>query len=207
MEILDVVNESAGKIVLDLIDDDGRANIDQLDVCVILFEFINGLVGHFVVANSSAEIKSSSLRVLPSVIGRCSLDLTDVVHNKILVVANRLDKQRFNASIVAGFINPLTASFGRIGGIEDRNHTPVLFKPAKHVVHGSLGSGLPHFFALWIVRIKEFGRRLRCALFTTIATNIEDASWYPNPSEIAHCYNGQLDIHLKRLDRTYLFQL
>lgn len=185
MQILNVVDEPAGEKVLDLIDDHSRANVDQLDVCVILFAVINRFVGSFVVADASAEVVSSSLGIETLVIRRCGLDLADVVHNEILVVAHGLDEQRFDARVTAGFMDPLTALSGGVGGIEDGNHPFSILEPVEHVLHGSLGSGPPHFLPLCIVRVEEFRRRLRGTLSTAVAAYVENASRYTDPSEIA----------------------
>ena len=92
MEVLDVVDQSAGEVVFDLIDDYGRANVDELDVGVILLAIINSLINQLVVANAGAEILGSNFGILAPVVRRRRLDLADVVHDDLFIITQRFDK-------------------------------------------------------------------------------------------------------------------
>lgn len=87
MEVLDVVNQTTGQVILDLVNDDGRPNVDKLDVGILLLVFIDSLVDLLVVADTVSKILSSKLWILAHVIGRSGLDFEDVVHDDVFVVA------------------------------------------------------------------------------------------------------------------------
>lgn len=87
MQVLKVVDQTAGQVILDLVDDDKRAHIDQLDVGVVLLVLIDRLIDFFVVADAIAEIFCSGFRVLTLIIWRRRLDFEDVVHDEALIIA------------------------------------------------------------------------------------------------------------------------
>lgn len=86
MKVLDVVDQPTGKVILNLINDDGRPDIDEFDVGEVLLVIVNGLIDLLVIANAVTEIESSNFRVLPLVVRRRCLDFQDVVHDQVFVI-------------------------------------------------------------------------------------------------------------------------
>lgn len=185
VEVLDVVHQAAGEVVLYLVDDDSRTDVDELDVGVRLLIVVDGFVGLFVVANAVAEVHSRQLRVLALIVRRGSLDFEDVVHDEILVIADGLDEESLDVSLAAPLVDPLAAFLGRVGGVQDSDYTLAGFEPAKHVSHGSLCGGPAHTLAFFIVGIEEGCSWLGCVV-AAVATNVEDTGWDTHPSQIAH---------------------
>lgn len=87
MKILDIIDQPTGQIILDLIDDDSGADIDKLDIGVMLLVLIDGFVNPFVIPDTSAEIQRSHFGVLALVIRGRGFDFEDVVHDNLLIVA------------------------------------------------------------------------------------------------------------------------
>ena len=87
MEVHKIVDHPALQIVLDCIDDDLLAHVDQLDVCQILLVLVDGLVDLFVIPNAVPKVLCGLFWILAFVVGRGSLDLEDVGHDQSLVVA------------------------------------------------------------------------------------------------------------------------
>lgn len=185
VNILDVVDQTAGQVIFDLVDDDGRSHVDELDVGVLLLIFVDGFVHLLVVANAVAEIKGSDLRILTLVVRGGRLDFLDVSHDEIFVITDGLHKESLNASFSALLIDPLAALLGGVGGIQDGDNTLAGLEPLKHVRHGSLCGSSAHAFTLFIVGVKEGGSWLRVAE-AAIATNVEDTGRDTDPTQIAH---------------------
>lgn len=87
MKVHQIVDHSALKVVSYLVDDDLSSHVDQLHICEILLVFVNGLIDLLVVADSISKIPRGSIGVLTFVIGRGGLDLQDVAHDDVFVVA------------------------------------------------------------------------------------------------------------------------
>lgn len=109
MEVHEVVNNSTLKIVSNSTDDDLLANIHDLKVSQmrLLALSINSAVDFLVVANTVAEIKSGSLGVLAAVIWASGLNIANIGHDELLIIAFALNEKNLDAILVANFENPL----------------------------------------------------------------------------------------------------
>ena len=140
MEILDIVNQATGQVVFNVINNHGGTDVDQLDVSEVVLIVSKRLVDFFIIADTISEVLCSDLRVLSHIIWRRSLDLENIVHNKFLVIAFRLNKQGLDSVGKTVFVDPITAILGGVCGIQDRNLPISLTEPASHVCHGCLSS-------------------------------------------------------------------
>ena len=77
MEIHEIIDDSALKVVLDLVDNDLLPNIYQFDVCKIFLILIDSLVDLLVSPDPIAEILTCDFWVLSLVVWRCGLDFHD----------------------------------------------------------------------------------------------------------------------------------
>ena len=154
---------------MDSIDDALLANVHNLEVCEIVLGVINCLVDLLIVANAVSEILGSLLGVLANVVWRSGLDLKNVAHNEIFIVALALNKQCLNSLLVAALLDPAASLLGAVGGIEDGNDSVLLLEPENHIVDGSLSSCTSHSFTFGIIDIEEIGGGLSSALASVVA--------------------------------------
>jgi hypothetical protein len=109
MEVHEVVNDSTLEIVPNSTDDDLLANVHDLKVSQMrLLAFgINSAVHFLVIANTVAEIKSGSLGVLAAVIWASGLNIANIGHDELFIIALALNKKNLDAIFVANLQNPL----------------------------------------------------------------------------------------------------
>lgn len=117
MKIHEVVDHPALQVVLDCIDDDLFANVDQLHIRHVLLILVNRLVHLFVIADPVAKVLRSHIGILTLVVWRGGLDLEDVRHDQRLVVTFRLDVNGPDIVAFALLMNPTPSSFAGVGGI------------------------------------------------------------------------------------------
>ena len=173
MQIHQIVHNPTLQIILNSIDDHALAHIHDLQVCHIILLRINGLINLLVIANAVPEILRSFLGVLPNVVGGCSLDLEDIGHDELLVVAFALHKQGFDSFFVAAFFDPSSAGFGRVRGVKDGNDAAGL-EPGQHVDDGCFCGCATRFFALYVVDVEEVRGRVWVVISAVVAY-VEDA--------------------------------
>ena len=69
MKIHEVVHDSALQVILNLVDDDLLADIDQLHVCQVLFILIDCLINLLIVSYPVSKVQCSRFWVLAFVVG------------------------------------------------------------------------------------------------------------------------------------------
>lgn len=112
MKIHEIVNDSTLQVVSYLVDHNLSAHIDQLHICEILLVFVNGLIHLFIVADPISKIPGGNFGVLTLVVGRGGLDLQDVAHDDVFIVAFGLDVQGLDVVGFAALVNPPSAVLG-----------------------------------------------------------------------------------------------
>lgn len=173
MQVHEVVDNATLKIILDAVDDDLLANIHQLQVgvAILIVVGVNSLVDLFIVLDSVAKVLGRILWILAAVVGACQLDVTNVGHDGLLIIAFAFNKENLNAMGRARVPDPFTTLLGRISRIQDANNAAGA-EPSKHVSNGGLGSRTAHPLTLGIAEIKKVGRRL-WSVMTPIVADIE----------------------------------
>jgi len=111
VEVHQVVHHTALQVILNGVDDDLFAHVDQLDVSEIFLVLVDGLVDLFVIADPIPKIFCGLFRILTFVVGRTGLDLEDVGHDQSLIVTLGLDVDGVDIVGRAFLIYPATASF------------------------------------------------------------------------------------------------
>ena len=154
------------QIVLDLVDDDVFADVDEFDIRQVFFVVADGLVDFFVVAYSIAEILSGDVGILAFVVGGGGFDLEDVAHDQCVVVTFRFDVERFDVVGFTSFVHPPSTCFGGIGGVEYGYYSLTHFKPLDHIRHGRFSCSMTQSFALWVTFVEEVG----CGLWSVGAS-------------------------------------
>ena len=172
MKVHEVVNDATLQVVLDAIDDDLAANIDEFDVGHVRLILVDGLVDLLVVADPVAEVTGRFLRILTDVVWRGCFDFANVAHDEILVVTLRFHEHCRNLLIIATVLYPATSRFGRVGRIQDGNGTAVGFEPVDHVLDRCFGGDASETLSFGIRRVEELGGRCR-RVGTAIFANIE----------------------------------
>jgi hypothetical protein len=172
VQIHEVVDDTTLQVILDQVDDALFANIQDLQIRQVTLVLANCLVDLLVVANTVAEVLGCLLGVLALIVGGCGLDLEDIAHNQVLIIALAFDKKGLNAFGVATILDPSTALLRGVGRIQDGNDSTCL-EPGNHIRDSCLGCCAAHPLPLDIVGIKEVCSRLRSILSTIIA-HIED---------------------------------
>lgn len=87
VKVHQVVHHTALQVVLNGVDDDLFAHIDQLDVCQIFLVLVDGLIDLLVIADTIPKVLCSFLGILAFIVGRSGLDFQDVGHDQSLIVA------------------------------------------------------------------------------------------------------------------------
>lgn len=157
MQVHKVIDYATLEVVLDLVDDDLLTNVDQFHVCKIALVLVDGLIDLLVVSNAVSEIRCGGFWVLSYVVRRRSLDLEDVAHDQVLIVAFRLDEQGLNVLSLAALLYPPTTALRRVGRIEDRDQTSAFRKPLAHVVHSGFGGSFSQTFTLGVRLVEKLG--------------------------------------------------
>ena len=64
-----IVHKATREVVLDEVDDDLVADVDELHVSITSFGFVNRLIDLFIIRNSLAEVSCRCFRILALIIG------------------------------------------------------------------------------------------------------------------------------------------
>lgn len=112
MKIHQIVDDSTLQVVSYLVDNHLPAHVDQLHICEILLVFVNGLIHLFVVADPIPKIPGGNFGVLTLVVRRGGLDLQDVAHDDIFIVAFGFDVQGLDVVGFAALVDPPSTVFG-----------------------------------------------------------------------------------------------
>lgn len=173
MQVHEVVDNATLKIVLNAVDDDLLANVHQLQVgvAILVMVGVNSLVDLFIVLDSIAKVLGRIFWILAAVVRACQLDVTNVCHDDLFIIAFAFDKQNLNAMGGARVPDPFTTLLGRIGRVQDANDAAGA-EPSKHVSNGGLGSRTAFPLTLGIAEIKKVGRWL-WSVMTPIVADIE----------------------------------
>lgn len=175
VEIGQVVDETGLKVVLDEVDDDSIADVDDLHVGEVTLGLVNCLVDLLVVPDAVAKVFSGFLWVLTDVVGRCGLHFEDVGHDEVFVVAFALHEEVKEVRFDDLVIDPLASRFGRVCSIEDGNFVGLILEPVQHVSDCSFCGSSPSLFALRIVDVEKLGIRVRI-VGSSVFPNVEDLS-------------------------------
>ena len=192
MEIHEVVDNSTLKVVLDLVDDDLLAHIDQLHVRQVLLVLIDRLVNLLVIAYSVPKIQRSRLRILALIVWRGSFDLDDVCHDGLFRITLGLHIERLDVVGVATLTHPPSSSLCRVCSIQYSHRSTVFLEPFEHVLHGGFRSSMPHTLAVFIGCIEEVGCGL-WGVLSAVGADIEGLGVYRKPSQVSDdCFKSLL---------------
>lgn len=185
VKVHQVVDDTALQIILDTVDDDLLAHVHELEVGVLALVavVVQRLVDLLVIADAVPEVLGGLFRVLATVVRAGELDVADVGHDEVLVVAFALDKDDLDPFLCAGIENPLAAFFGRVGRVQYADDSAAA-KPGQHVGDGSLGGGPPLLLALFVIHVEEVRGRVG-RIVATVVADIEGLRWDRQPLEIA----------------------
>lgn len=172
------------EVVLDSVDDDFRANVDDFAVCKIRFILVQRLIYLLVHADSITEIFRCIFGIHAFVVRARRLHFEDIAHYEIFVVAFTLNVKRFDVFRVAALLDPSPPSFCTIGRIEDRNQIVGSFEPIAHISNCCLCCCLSQFLAFFVRSVEKGRVRLWCRRAAVIA-NIETLGGNTQPSKIA----------------------
>jgi hypothetical protein len=150
MQIHQVVHDSALEVVLNLVDNDLFANVDQLDICEVTLILVYCLINLFVVSNAIAEIGRGNLRVLADVVWGRRLDFQYVAHDEVFVVAFGLDEESLDIVRSASFLYPPSSALCRVCRIQNCNQPLALGKPLAHVIDSCFGGCFSEALSFWV---------------------------------------------------------
>ena len=183
MQVHEIVNYAALQIVLDLVDDDMLADVDEFDIGQVFFVVADCLVDFFVVADAIPEILGSHFGILAFVVGGCGFDFEDVAHDQSLVVTFRFDVEGFDVVCFTSLVHPPSTCFGGVGGVEYGYYSLTHFKPLDHIGHRGFSCSVTQSFAFWVTLVEEVG----CGLWSvgsTIGSDIEGFGRYAKPTKV-----------------------
>ena len=183
MKIHEIIHHPALQVIPDITNDHAVAHVHDLAVRELLLA-VDRLVHLLVVADAIAEVLRRQLRVLARVVRRGGLDLTDVGHDELLVVALGLDEQRVDVGPIADLLDPAPPLARRVGRVEQRHRALAAPEPGQHVRDGGLGGHLAQPLALGIALGEEVGRRLRRVL-PPVRADVEILGRDREPSQVA----------------------
>lgn len=187
MKVHEVVDDSALKIVLDAVDDDALANVHDLQIGKVALVLIpiDCHVDLFILLDAVPKVFNSLLRIGACVIGRSGLDVENVCHDDVLVVAKRLYKECFNALLVIPVLDPASAGFGAVGGIQNGYDTLAVLEVCDHVLNGSFGGNLPDTLSFRIAKIEKLCIGMWDEL-ATVGAHVEDFGINRQPLEVTN---------------------
>lgn len=142
------------------VDNHLAADIDDFAICHVGLVLIQSFVDALVHGYPLSEIDRRLLGILAFVVGAGRLHFANVGHDYIFVIALALDKQRLDTLGVANILDPATAAFGAVCGVEDSNEIVLSLEPLQHVGDGCFCGGLAKALALLVVGVEEVCRRL-----------------------------------------------
>jgi len=151
------------------VDDDLASNVDDLAVCHVGLVLVQCLVDLLVHCDSLSEVERRLFWVLPFVVGAGRLDLANVGHDHILVLALALNEQGLDSLGIADVLDPAAATLGAVCGVENRNEVVLSLEPLQHVGDGSLGGRPAKSLAFLVVRVEEVCGRLWCVVAAVVA--------------------------------------
>lgn len=187
VQIHEIVDDATLKVILDAVDDDLLAHVHELEVgvFVLITIAVNGLVNLLVHLDAIAEVLRRILGILTAVVRASRLDITNVGHDEILVIALALDKDDLDAMTGASLQHPLATLLCRVGSIKDTDNTTGP-EPGEHVGNSGLGSLASFPLTLRVVHVKEVGSGLR-GIIATVVADIEDLGRNRQPLQISLC--------------------
>ena len=190
MEVHEVVDNATLEVIANPVNNDLFPNVHNLEEGQILLVavLVERLVHLFVVAYAIAEVESGLFGILPLVIGAGGLDVANVHHDQVLVVALGLNKDDLNVILAHDVENPFAPLFRAVGGIEDTDYSAFL-KPPEHVGYCGLGSSAALALSLLVVSVEEVGRRLR-GICASVVANIEGSGGDREPGKVALRWEG-----------------
>jgi len=178
---------------LDAIDDDLAPHIDDLAVRHVRLVLIQRLIHPIIHADPLSKILRRILGIQPRIIGARELDLLDVRHDQLLVVAFALDEQRLDAFGVAAVFDPPPSALGRVGGVEDRDEVPGGLEPLRHIVDRGFGGGFTHALAFFVRGVEEGGGGVRGRV-TPVVAHVEAFGCDAQPSEISDYFCFRINL-------------
>lgn len=189
MQVHEIIDNSTLEVVLDAVDDDLFADIHELEVgvFVLIAVTIDGLVDLLVHLDTITKVLGGFFWILAAIVGAGGLDISDVGHDEILVVALALHEENLDTVAGAGVDDPFPALLGRVGGIQDADDAATS-EPSQHVGNGGLGGSAALTLALGVVHIKEVGSWL-WSIISTIVSNVEDLRRNRQPLKVALSYD------------------
>lgn len=104
---------------MDEVDDDLVANVDELDVSIALFRFVDRLIYLFVIRYPFSKVSGRFFGILALIIRRRRLYLEDIAHDQLLIVAFGFNEDHINAGASNPFVHPLASLPRRIGRVEN----------------------------------------------------------------------------------------
>lgn len=143
VQIHQVVHHPTLQVVLYPVDDHLLPDVDNLAVSHVRLILIQRLIHPLVHPDPLPEVLRSLFRILTLVVGRRSLDLLDICHDQLLVVALALDEQCLDALRVTPVFDPTPPGLRGVGSVEDGDEVSRGAEPLAHVCHRSLGSSFP----------------------------------------------------------------
>jgi hypothetical protein len=190
VQVHEIIHNAALKVVLDTVDDDLFADVHKLQVCILVFAtiLVNGLVDLLVVFDAVPEVLSGLFGILATIVGASQLNITNVGHDELFIVAFALNKEDFNTVTGACVDNPFPALSGRISSIKNADNATGT-EPGQHVSDGSLGSGAAFALSLGVVHVKEVGGGMR-RIVAAVVADVEDLGRNGEPLQVALCYIG-----------------
>lgn len=132
MKVHEIVHYAALQVVLDAVDDDLSTDVHDLEISevILILVLVDGLVDLLVVADAVAEIQRGLLGVLALIIRASGLNVPNIGHDELLVVALGLDKDDFDALLFEEFEDPHATLLGAIRCIEDTNYALLVLEPS-----------------------------------------------------------------------------
>jgi hypothetical protein len=166
MQVHEVVHYSRLQIIVNPVDDHLAANVDNLAICHVGLVFIQSFVDALVHRYPLSEIFRRLFGVLAFVVRASRFHFANVGHDHILVVALALNKECLDTLGVANILDPTTAAFGAVCGVQNGDKIVLTLEPLQHVRNGCFCSGLAKALTLLIVGIEE----VCCGLWGVVAT-------------------------------------
>lgn len=188
MQIHEVVHDTTLQVILNAVDDDLFANVQNFEVGILVFitVLVKSLVRRLIFADAIEKVLRSGFRILATVVRAGGLDVTDIRHDNVLIVALAFDEQNLDAVFDASLADPFSPLLGRIGSIEDRDN-PSSAKPGEHVDDGCFCGGATLPLALGIVGVEEVGSGL-WSIVAPIVADVESLRRYRQPLQVALGY-------------------
>lgn len=161
MEVHEIVHDSTLKVVLQSVDDDLAANVDDLAVCQIRFVLVERLIHPLIHSYPLSKVSRCLFWILTNIVWTRRLDFLDIAHNEIFILALALDKECLYTLGITSVLDPPSSRLRTVRGIKDGYDMTRRAKPFAHVGHCSFSSSLSKTFALLVRCVEEAGIWLR----------------------------------------------